>query len=610
MGQVKYLLLFLAVIALASCETAQEHKPLAQPPAAALAPAPLALPAAPAVPSKSSAPVAQTDTQPAQTATGANAAAGAKAAAISQLIDQAEAAYTAGLEDYQAAKFEDAKQEFDRSLSVLLSSPYEIRSDNRLSEEFDLLADHINDVEVAAIARGDSLSAHQTVQTPIESFSGLTFPVDPNVARSVQQEVQSVHLDIPLISNETVSGVIAYFQHHARGYIEHVLEGVNEYGPMISAALKQDGLPHDLLYLPGPESAFNPHATSRKGAKGIWQLMSATAAEHGLKENRWVDEREDPYRSTLAAASDLKSLYKEFGDWYLALAAYDSGPVNIQRAVQRTGYADYWKLRALHALIPETENYVPVFLATALIAKDPQAYGFAPATAAPLKVDRVRVSTPVDLRLAAGITGQSVDTLFRLNPALKGYETPQGDPGFTLNLPAGTKDVFEKEIAFVPASDRLWWRAVRMNGDETLADIARQFRVTTAAVAAANRVPESDPLPAGAPVLIPLAPVRTAMIGQPGSHWVRRRYYYRVRPGDNLDLVADHFDVSTYQIRRWNHLRSSRLASGRRLLVYRLVAVSRRPVRRLYHHPTRYARHRKTGHSVRHKKTTSQAPGS
>ncbi|MGH9396664.1 MAG: transglycosylase SLT domain-containing protein [Terriglobia bacterium] len=592
MGRTKLLLLLLAVFALTSCETAQKHKPLATPPAAALAPTPLDLPRATAVP--------QTDHP--------QAAIPAKMTAIGQLIDQAEAAYTSGLDDYQAGNFEQAKQEFDHSLSVLLSSPYDIRSDNRLSEEFDLLADHINDVEIAAIAQGNSLSAHQYVPTPIESFSGLTFRVDPNVAKRVQQEVQSVHLDIPLISNETVSGVIAYFQHHARGYIQHVLEGVDEYGPMISAALKKDGLPHDLLYLPGPESAFNPHATSKKGAKGIWQLMSATAADHGLKENRWIDEREDPYRSTQAAAAQLKSLYKEFGDWYLALAAYDSGPVNIQRAVQRTGYADYWKLRELHALIPETENYVPVFLATALIAKDPQAYGFAPVSAAPLTVDRVPVSEPVDLRLVAGITGQSVDTLIKLNPELKGYETPQGDPGFMLNLPPGTKDVFEKEIASVPASDRLWWRAVRMGGGETLASVARQFRVSTRALAAANHITTDDPLPPGSPLLVPLAPVRTEMAARSGVRWTRRAYYYRVRPGDNLDLIADHFDVSTYQIRRWNHLRSSRLARGRRLLVYRLVAVSRR---RSHGHSTRYAgrgaSHSTTYRTRHHKKKATRA---
>lgn len=499
--------------------------------------------------------------------------------AVSQLIDQAEAAYTAGLNDYQSGNLEKAKQEFDQSLSVLLSSPFDIRSDSRLSEEFDLLADHINNAELAAIQNGNPLSAHQYVPTPIESFSGLTFPVDPNVAKRVQQEIRTVHLDIPLISNDTVSGVIAYLQNHARGYMERVLTGIDEYGPMISAALQKAGLPHDLLYLPGPESAYEPHATSRKGAKGIWQLMSGTAALLGLKQNRWVDEREDPYRSTQAAAANLRDLYKEFGDWYLALAAYDSGPLTVQRAIERTGYADYWKLRELHVLPSETRNYVPVFLATALIAKDPEAYGFKPPSAKPLAVDRCSVTEPTDLRLVAGIIGQPVDELVQLNPALKGYETPAGDPGFMLSLPAGAKDVFEKEIALVPPSERLWWRAVRMENGETVQSIAREYRMTTTSLVAANHLTSDDPLSPDTPLLIPLA--RPRIVEEPGVRWVRRRYYYRVRPGDNIDLIADHFDVSAYQIRRWNHLRSSRLARGRRLLVYRLVSV-RPPIRRTY----------------------------
>lgn len=581
------LILVAAVFGLVSCETAQQHKPLGQPSAAALAPRPT-LPQ-----NQASGATNQLQTSPSAHPNEANEAAASSRAvdtkqmeAVSQVIDHAEAEYTAGLDDYQAGDFVKSKQEFDQSLSILLSSPYNIRNDNRLSEEFDLLVDHINDAELSAIQHGNALSAHPYVPTPLESFSGLTFPVDPNVARQVQKEIRTVHLDIPLVSsNDVVSGVIAYLQNHARGYIERVLLGVQEYGPMISAALQKEGLPHDLLYLPGPESAYDPHATSVKGAKGLWQLMSGTAPQ--LRENRWIDEREDPYRSTMAAAADLKELYKTFGDWYLALAAYDTGPLNVQRAIERTGYADYWKLRQLHVLLPETQNYVPVFLATALIAKDPQAYGFTPPSAAPIEVDRVPVTDPTDLRLVAGIIGRPVDDLVKLNPALRGYETPEDDPGYMLNLPKGTKEEFEKEIALVPAASRLWWRATRFDGGQTLAEIANQYHVTTTAIVQANQLAPGDPPSPDAPVLIPLA--RPRIVTEAGVRWVRRPYYYRVRPGDNIDLIADQFNVSPYQIRRWNHLRSSRLARGRRLLVYRLVKERVVTHRRVYAPRRRYA---------------------
>lgn len=503
-------------------------------------------------------------------------------AEISAIIDKAESAYTAGLNDYQSGNLEKAKQEFDQALSALLESKYSVLSDDRLSEEFNVLTDNINDVELAAIKGGNALSQHQYVPTPIESFAGLTFPADPNVERRVEEEMRSIHSDVPLVSNQAVSGAIAYLQTHARGYVETVLKRIGKYRPMISEILRKQGLPQDLIYLPGPESAFNPHATSRKGAKGMWQLMSSTAALYGLKENGWVDEREDPLKSTEAATQDLKSLYKMFGDWYLALAAYDTGPLNVQRAIQRTGYADYWTLRKLHVLLPETENYVPVYLATALIAKDPQAYGFNVQPDSPLHVDHVPVSVPTDLRLIAGLIDAPVDELAELNPALRGMTTPEGDPGFLLNLPAGTGSIFKQRIAAVPPSDRLAWRAHRVEGAETLESLAQEYHITELALAGANHMAEGTTLAEGTHLIIPLPRVRLAA-SRGTVRWVRQRYYYRVRPGDNLDLIADRFEVTAYQIRRWNHLRSSRLVRGRRLLVYRLVPLRVR--RRSFRHP-------------------------
>lgn len=566
MGRIKLVILLAAVFSLISCETAQQRKPAVKVPNEALAPAPLPLSSPSSLLPEFVAPKASA----------------VHTAEISAIIDKAESAYTAGLNDYQSGNLEKAKQEFDQALSALLESKYSVLSDDRLSEEFNVLTDNINDVELAAIKGGNALSQHQYVPTPIESFAGLTFPADPNVERRVEEEMRSIHSDVPLVSNQAVSGAIAYLQTHARGYVETVLKRIGKYRPMISEILRKQGLPQDLIYLPGPESAFNPHATSRKGAKGMWQLMSSTAALYGLKENGWVDEREDPLKSTEAATQDLKSLYKMFGDWYLALAAYDTGPLNVQRAIQRTGYADYWTLRKLHVLLPETENYVPVYLATALIAKDPQAYGFNVQPDAPIHVDHVPVSVPTDLRLIAGLIDAPVDELAELNPALRGMTTPEGDPGFLLNLPAGTGSIFKQRIAAVPPSDRLAWRAHRVEGAETLESLAQEYHITELALAGANHMAEGTTLAEGTHLIIPLPRVRLAA-SRGTVRWVRQRYYYRVRSGDNLDLIADRFEVTAYQIRRWNHLRSSRLVRGRRLLVYRLVPLRVR--RRSFRHP-------------------------
>ncbi len=226
--------------------------------------------------------------------------------------------------------------------------------------------------EAASLEHGDALSLHNYEPTPLDSFSGLTFPVDPRTKQRVQEELKSVHSDLPLVSNDSVDGVIAYLQNHGRGYMENVLRRAGTYGEIIGEALRKQGLPQDLIYLAAGESAFNPFAVSNKQCVGIWQFSLGTGSLYGLKKDRWVDERKDPVKSTAAAARHLKDLYQTFGDWFLVMAAYDSGPLNVQRAIERTGYADYWELRRLHALPAETENYVPIFLATALIAQRPQ----------------------------------------------------------------------------------------------------------------------------------------------------------------------------------------------------------------------------------------------
>ncbi|MGD0012149.1 MAG: lytic transglycosylase domain-containing protein, partial [Terriglobia bacterium] len=292
------------------------------------------------------------------------------------LVSQVEALYKAGMADYGSGNLEGAKEQFDQAVEKLLESKLDVQGDDRLSGEFDKLVEDVYAAEAAALERGDTLSPHNYVPSPLESFSGLTFPVDPRIKQQAQQEVKAVRSDLPLVSNDYVDGVLTYFQNRGRGYITTALKRLGIYQPIISGTLRKEGIPQDLIYLAALESAFNPYALSREGAKGIWQFMLGTGMLYGLKKDRWVDEREDPVKSTQAAARHLKDLYQMFGDWSLAMAAYDSGPLTVQGAVERTGYADYWTLRRLHALPTETEDYVPIFMATLMIAKDPKAYGF------------------------------------------------------------------------------------------------------------------------------------------------------------------------------------------------------------------------------------------
>lgn len=554
LGKLRPISIFpLAAILLAGCGTAQKRQTMAQPPVAAVAPQP--------VPSVASAPTPPPPTTPpAHPAPLQNA--------ISTLVTHAEILYQAGMKEYRAGNMENARQNFDKALALLLESKHNVGEDERLSAEFDKLVENIHAVEVATLERGDTLSDQKYEPAPIESLTGLTFPVDPRVKQRVQEQIHSVHSDLPLVSNDYVDGVITYFQGRGQGFIRTVLSRAGVYQSMISEALRKEGLPQDLIYLAGAESSFNPLALSRAGAKGIWQLMLGRGMEYGLKTNRWVDERENPVKSTEAAALHLKDLYEQFGDWYLAMAAYNCGPGTVQKAIERTGYADYWDLRRLHALPRETENYVPIILATAIIAKSPAAYGFDVQPEPPLAVDPVVVSSPTDLRLIAQLIDRPVEELIRLNPSLLRWTTPANDPDFVLNLPAGTAEAFHRGIASIPPDKRIWWRIHTVESGETMSAVASKYHLSKSVLLEANEIEPDDPVAEGARLVLPLPPGHESSLARIRTRGPRRLYRYRIQQGDTLELVADRFDVTTYEIRRWNNLRSSNLVAGRILKVY------------------------------------------
>jgi len=485
------------------------------------------------------------------------------------LIKQAEALYAEGMQAYRSGNFDQARVKFDQAVSLLLESNLDLTADDRLNDEFNRLVENIHGAEAASQESSEALNGHREVPAPIEAIATLTFPVDPQVKERAEEELKSVHSDLPLISNDFVDGVLTYFQGRGRGYIERVLKRRGVYDPILSEALSKEGLPHDLIFLAAAESAFNPLAVSNKRCVGIWQFSLGTGSLYGLKRDRWVDEREDPTKSSTAAARHLKDLYHTFGDWYLAMAAYDSGPMVVQHAIEKTGYADYWTLRSMHALPRETENYVPIFLATALIGKDPKAYGFDVDPDPPLQVDRVPVTEPTDLRLIAQLIDHPVEELIQLNPSLQRWTTPANDPEYYLNLPAGTSEVFEKSVATIPPDKRIWWRSYKAEGGETLASIAKKYRISPVALAAANGMERDAAVEQGARLVLPLSAGKDASLQRVHPRGPLRAVAYRVRSGDTVELIADRYDVTAYQIRRWNHLAaSSKLMPGRTLRVY------------------------------------------
>ena len=291
------------------------------------------------------------------------------------MIAQVENEYQVGQDNYKAGHLEAAKENFDRAFNLLLGSSLDLRSDERLEQEFDRVLDGINGSELQALQEGDGFTEQKSEPAPIDEANEVTFPVDPNLKAKAEAEVKATHSDLPLMMTDPVAGYISYFSTRGRGTLERALARSGQYDDMIRRVLKEEGVPQDLIYLAQAESGFHPLALSRAGARGMWQFMASRATGYGLERDWWVDDRQDPEKSTRAAARHLKDLYNEFGDWYLAMAAYNSGPGTVQNAVKRTGYADYWQLYKRNVLPKETRNYVPIILAVTIMAKNPAQYG-------------------------------------------------------------------------------------------------------------------------------------------------------------------------------------------------------------------------------------------
>ena len=484
--------------------------------------------------------------------------------AVDALIAQAEKLYNAGQANYQAGHLDAAKQNFDQAFNLLLSSNIEVRGNDRLEHEFDKIVDGVHDLELVALKQGDGFTEQRFEPAPIDEANDITFPVDPNVRAQAEAEIKTTKSDLPLMLNDQVAMFINYFSSpKGRPTLEHGLSRAGRYRDLISQTLKQEGVPQDLIYLAMAESGFQPLAVSRAGARGMWQFMSGRGAMYGLDRSWWVDDRQDPEKSTHAAARHLKDLYDEFGDWYLAMAAYNTGPGNIQHAVERTGYADFWELYRRGVLPEETRNYVPIIVAVTIMAKNPAQYGLESVVPEkPVPTDKATINYPVDLRLVAECLDTSASYLQELNPSLLRMTTPK-DQTFALNLPAGTREKYETAIALIPPDMRTFWRYHRVEYGDTLASIARNYHTSTSVIADANNLPGDD-VRVGSKLIIPIAPSKADAVA-----YSRKATHYTVRKGDTLGSVADDFQVPIDKLRKWNRLRGNTVAVGRTLIIYK-----------------------------------------
>jgi membrane-bound lytic murein transglycosylase D len=488
---------------------------------------------------------------------------------VADLIANAEKEYQAGEAKFKAGDLEAAKRSFDRAVDQLLQSPPEVRADERVQHELERVLEAVNRPELAALQTDNPAPKQKAEPAPIDETNEVTPPVDPNVKAQAEAEVKATRSELPLMLTDPVAAYINYFS-TPRGHdiLQSALERGGRYREMIESTLREQGVPQELIYLAQAESGFHPLALSRVGARGMWQFMSSRARGYGLQHNLWVDERQDPEKATRAAAHHLKDLYNQFGDWYLAMAAYNSGPGGVQSAVKRTGYADFWELYKRNVLPKETRNYVPIILAMTIMVKNPAQYGLDNIVPEqPVPYDTVKIDYPVDIRLVAQCVDVSPATLQDLNPSLLRLSTPK-DQTFELHLPAGTKERYLAAIDPIPLQMRIWWRYHAVAEGDTLASIARTYRTSPAAIERENHLQDTDSLQPDSKLIIPIPPGKHAAT-EDGASYARRATRYKVRRGDTVQTVADNFSLPPIMVRRWNHLRGDSLR-GRRIVYIHL----------------------------------------
>ncbi len=302
---------------------------------------------------------------------------------------------------------------------------------------------------------------------------------------AMEERVQELQNEVPLHFNLIVRDFVNFFAIQEREYTRKIIRRSSLYFPMIEEALERHNLPDELKYLAIVESALNPSNHSPMGAAGLWQLMKPTARQYGLVSNQHIDERMHPAKSTEAACKLLKWLYKSFGNWELALAAYNTGYGNVKRAIRRSGSKDFW---TLYRYLPrETRSYLPQFVAFTYLMNNQEAHNFYELTETPVLTEVIEVKDYVNLKKLAGSINYCYGDLKEINPHIQAAYVPESRAGTELVIPADLLDaVIDNYTAFtVPDEPKSTLpseaEVYRVKSGESLWEISRKFRDLTIA---------------------------------------------------------------------------------------------------------------------------------
>ena len=440
---------------------------------------------------------------------------------VDQVLERANDHFRKGKLNLEDKKREQARDEFDKAIDEILMSGLDVRASQRLQTGYLELVEKIYREEVPLIqtspqqnatpvvAQGTPNPKAETVEVaqvqepkPAQigfRQQGFDFsPLDPLsklILNETEQRVSGEQLDaleqaknsldFNFTINPLIQQYINYYQGRGRSTMEAGLRHSGRFMKIAREAFRREGVPEDITWLGQVESAWSPRARSWAAASGLWQFVGGTGTQYGLRQTAWVDERNGIEKPTAASARYLKDLARRYnGDWLLAMAAYNTGALNVDRAISRAGVANYWQIYPY--IYQETRNYVPNILAVILIAKNPEKYGFhGIRPEAPMSFESLAVPSATSLRLIADATETSVDYIEALNPELKRDTTPRGET-YNIRVPVGKKNQLLSVLKRVPADRLDSARVISVVPGEELQSVANRTGVSVATLQTIN----------------------------------------------------------------------------------------------------------------------------
>jgi membrane-bound lytic murein transglycosylase D len=529
---------------------------------------------------------------------------------IQRVIERSNSYFQSAEVNFKENNIDRARREYDRALDIVLESGLDVRSDARLLRHYQNLVDQIFQRQMTLLSPSTANATRLAVNTvnvqgnqqqngaaqPQEDRSGpdrgfgqqvyTPSPLDELTKLKLTDEetkdatdeqaksaVAAARLDFTFKPNALIQSFINYYTGRGRATMEQGLRRSGRFMAMARKIFREEGVPQDIAWLGQVESAWSPVARSWAAAVGLWQFIPDTGARFGLRQDFYVDERCSFEKATRASARYLKWLADRYdGNWELAMAAYNSGEGRVDSAIARSGYADFWHIYSRGMLPNETRNYVPNILATIIIAKNPEKYGFSVTPDPTLTYDYVKVNNMVDLRLVADATDTPYEVLLGLNPELRRYMTPPGVEHL-LRVPTGTGRVLQAALMRIPVEKRSTWRMLTAQNDDTFESISRRTGVSATTIEQVN----GGLIRPGQKVIIPVSSsvknvvysssrgsnLSAAPVKRGTSRSSLKMITYKVKPGESLGDIAGRYNISVREIATLNRLSTSaRLRAG------------------------------------------------